>query len=339
MSSWDIFISHASEDKEAVARPLAALLTAAGARVWLDEAELTLGDSLRGKIDSGLARSRYGVIVLSDRFFAKEWPQRELNALAAKEIDGVKVILPVWHGVDQREVARFSPLLADRLAVSTDKGLNFVATEVVTVLRSTVSLQRSAPSQPIPQKRRGTGTLTSPSRHQLAILAVLVVLAVMLTWSLSKSGSAESANTAPLTPAATDPPLSSGIKAQHADEAQSAPQQQEPTAQANAIHPRAPPTYPGIAALMSDGRPHPFVVGSNLAVVDTSSGRLCLVTEGDVLQVQTAPAPDAVQMNAFVLVSKGGNECAQGSTVNVGLVDLEDMQKRMQELIDQDLSR
>jgi TIR domain len=132
--NWDIFISHASEDKELVARPLADLLRSAGVTVWLDENELSLGDSLRTKIDQGLAESRFGVVILSMAFFAKDWPQRELNGLAALESPHRKVILPIWHGVDQAVVARYSPLLASKLAVCTDKGLGAVATEVLKVV-------------------------------------------------------------------------------------------------------------------------------------------------------------------------------------------------------------
>jgi hypothetical protein len=53
---WDIFISHASEDKAEVARPLQKILEGAGLRVWLDENQLEIGDSLREKIDEGLAQ-------------------------------------------------------------------------------------------------------------------------------------------------------------------------------------------------------------------------------------------------------------------------------------------
>src|SRR5262245_54601411 len=132
--NWDVFISHASEDKELVARPLADLLRSSGVTVWLDENELRLGDSLRTKIDQGLAESRFGIVILSQAFFAKDWPQRELNGLAAMESPQRKVILPVWHGVDQDVVARYSPLLASKLAVGTDKGLGAVATEVLKVV-------------------------------------------------------------------------------------------------------------------------------------------------------------------------------------------------------------
>jgi TIR domain len=82
---FDLFLSHASEDKEAIARPLYSALVAAGVSVWFDEAVLELGDSLRRKIDEGLARCRYGIVILSPRFLAKQWPQRELDGLVARE--------------------------------------------------------------------------------------------------------------------------------------------------------------------------------------------------------------------------------------------------------------
>ena len=132
---WDIFISHASEDKEAVAKPLFELLAAAGARVWLDIGELKLGDSLSQRIDEGLANSSYGVVVLSRSFFAKQWPKRELAALVQKELQGRKVILPIWHGVDHDYVMQFSPTLADKLAVSTDQGIEQVASRIMQILR------------------------------------------------------------------------------------------------------------------------------------------------------------------------------------------------------------
>lgn len=81
---WDVFISHAYEDKEEIARPLANKLAEAGLKVWLDEAELMLGDSLREKIDEGLTNSQFGVIILSRPFFDKRWPKSELNGLFAK---------------------------------------------------------------------------------------------------------------------------------------------------------------------------------------------------------------------------------------------------------------
>jgi hypothetical protein len=127
----DFFISHASEDKEAAARPLYEELTMRGFSVWLDKAELTLGDSLRSKIDIGLRTCRFGVVILSPAFFAKQWPQYELDGLVARQMQGSKVILPVWHLVDYADVLQFSPSLAGYLSVSTADGISAVADAIV----------------------------------------------------------------------------------------------------------------------------------------------------------------------------------------------------------------
>jgi len=130
---WDVFISHASEDKDAIATPLAEALRAKGLRVWYDDFSLKLGDSLRQSIDRGLARSRFGVVILSARFFEKHWPQQELNGLATREVGAENVILPVWHGVGFVEVRNYSVTLADRLAVQTKDGLSRVVEKIMDV--------------------------------------------------------------------------------------------------------------------------------------------------------------------------------------------------------------
>lgn len=127
---YDVFISHASEDKDEIARPLAEALQAQGLRVWFDEWSLVMGDRLRRKIDEGLKRSRFGVVVLSKNFFSKNWPQQELDGLSALEADGSNRILPIWHGVSQAEVGEFSPTLADRLAAESSRGLEVLVAEI-----------------------------------------------------------------------------------------------------------------------------------------------------------------------------------------------------------------
>lgn len=116
---YDFFISHAWEDKEAVAKPLADALIAKGAKVWLDKYAMTVGDSLRQSIDDGLAHSRYGIVILSETYFKKFWTGKELNGLFAKQEDGKKVILPVWHNISKDKVKEYSPILADMLALKT----------------------------------------------------------------------------------------------------------------------------------------------------------------------------------------------------------------------------
>jgi hypothetical protein len=135
--AYDVFISHASEDKDDVVRPLAHALRELGLAVWFDEFELQLGDSLRRKIDSGLARSRFGVVVLSPAFFAKEWPGRELDGLVSREIAGSRqIILPIWHEVSLQDVVEFSPPLGDKLALSTgDNSIDELAMQIAQVAR------------------------------------------------------------------------------------------------------------------------------------------------------------------------------------------------------------
>ena len=141
----DVFISHAGEDKKDVARPLAEALTTAGWSVWLDQYELTVGDSLNESINAGLSRSRFGVVILSHAFFSKHWPMQELNGLAAREAAaGSKVILPVWHGIDHKYLSNVAPMLADRLGVSTDEGIGHIAQELIRALER----ERRAPQDP-----------------------------------------------------------------------------------------------------------------------------------------------------------------------------------------------
>ena len=102
--SYDVFVSHASEDKAAVAMPLARRLETLGLRVWIDSLEMTVGGSIPVGIDHGLRRSKLGVVVLSRAFFENPWPRRELDALMALEDSEGRVWLPVWHGVSAEDV-------------------------------------------------------------------------------------------------------------------------------------------------------------------------------------------------------------------------------------------
>jgi len=129
--TYDVFLSHASEDKQQVVLPLAHYLESRGFRVWLDEFELTVGDSLRRSIDKGLAAASFGVVVLSPDYLRKVWTNRELDGLVARD-DGTRtLILPVWHNLTREEVLQHSPTLADKVAVSTERGLEYVGEQIV----------------------------------------------------------------------------------------------------------------------------------------------------------------------------------------------------------------
>jgi hypothetical protein len=128
---WDFFIAYAVEDQEAIARPLADALNARGLLVWYVDYSLKGGDNLQKCVDYGLSRSRLGIVILSEHFLGKRWPEEELNDLARREVDGKKAILPVWHKVGFRQVLECSPALAERAAVSTDKGLEYAVERIL----------------------------------------------------------------------------------------------------------------------------------------------------------------------------------------------------------------
>lgn len=136
MAKPDFFISHAHEDVSEIARPLADALAREGFRVWFSEYSLRVGDSLLQSIDRGLTECRYGVLLLSPNFFKKQWPRWELDGLVARETKGKRVILPIWHKITFEDVRRFSPILAGRLAVTTDRGVEHVVARILAAVRN-----------------------------------------------------------------------------------------------------------------------------------------------------------------------------------------------------------
>ena len=223
---YDVFISHASEDKDAVARPLAVRLQELGVKVWLDELELTLGDSLRKTIDNGLSQSRFGIVILSRDFFNKDWPKRELDGLAAREEDHQKVILPVWHNIDRKEIVEFSPTLADRLAVSTAEGIETVAQKILRAIGKPIpKLRKPGPIREIPNQPRKAESPKviipkpiAPARRVskraiLLILAGAIITPLLLFLLLHRSDSAqpiaESTPTPQITQSLAPPPTPS----------------------------------------------------------------------------------------------------------------------------------
>lgn len=142
-----LFISHASEDKDDFVRRLAEALLV-DFDVWYDDYELVVGHSLLEEISKGLANCDFGVVVLSKHFFAKNWPQQELNGLFGLEEKDKKIILPVWKGVSKDEVRRYSPILADRVAAKAEEGVD----KVVKDLRRAIAFLDRGKSDPVPRR-------------------------------------------------------------------------------------------------------------------------------------------------------------------------------------------
>lgn len=130
-AKWDVFISYASEDREAIARPFAKKLKSLGLEVWFDEFNLKWGSSLRKSIDEGLANSLFGVVILSKIFFKKEWTQMELDGLVSIMTTTSKDhILPLRYELSHDELTKVSPTLAGIFSRSWDEGIDKLANEV-----------------------------------------------------------------------------------------------------------------------------------------------------------------------------------------------------------------
>jgi len=131
----DIFISHASEDKQELVRPLAEKLIRAGVDVWYDELSISPGDSVSSSIDSGLIECNYGLVVISPAFLAKKWTDYELKSLLTKEVHNGKTIIPVWHNVDYEKVSGRSLYLADKKALNSSIGLDQLSFAIIKTVR------------------------------------------------------------------------------------------------------------------------------------------------------------------------------------------------------------
>jgi hypothetical protein len=138
---YDAFVSHAVEDKIAVANELCLRLEQAGLTLWYSGKELKLGDSLERSIDVALDQSRYGIVILSPTYLGKSWPRKEYYMLKAKEAECGKVILPVLYGITMEELQKSDIHIADRWAISVnDKGMDVVVDKILEVIHPVSSI-------------------------------------------------------------------------------------------------------------------------------------------------------------------------------------------------------
>ena len=118
---YDVFVSHAWEDKESFADEFVSELESLSIKVWYDTKKMKWGDSMRTKIDQGLRKSKFGVVILSPSYIAegKYWTKAELDGLFQMESINGKTLLPIWHELTKKDVMNFSPIIASKLAMST----------------------------------------------------------------------------------------------------------------------------------------------------------------------------------------------------------------------------
>lgn len=135
---YDVFVSHAWEDKDSFVDEFVQALRARNLRVWYDTSKLKWGDSMRAKIDEGLRHSRFGVAVLSPDYISegKYWTKAELDGLFQLESINGKMLLPIWHNLTKKQVMDFSPIIAGKLAMTTaNMTTDEIADELVELLQ------------------------------------------------------------------------------------------------------------------------------------------------------------------------------------------------------------
>jgi hypothetical protein len=98
---------------------LVAKAEAAGLRVWYDQFAIQWGQSIRQKIDEGLRKAYFGVVVLSPNFFERPWTNYELDGILQRDLSGRGRLLPIWHRLTLDDIQTYAPSLAGRLALST----------------------------------------------------------------------------------------------------------------------------------------------------------------------------------------------------------------------------
>ena len=163
---YDVFVSHASEDKDDFVRPLAQALIEEGLSVWYDEFAFGIGDSLRRKIDYGLVHSSFGVVVLSPSFFQKNWTQYELDGLTVRQMAGEDVILPIWHRLTHDEILESGSFACRDIFIEL-VGL-IVLSQIASEIANKVNVARPSPS-PIP---RSVPVSTQPGGHTFAVFYI-----------------------------------------------------------------------------------------------------------------------------------------------------------------------
>jgi hypothetical protein len=171
--TYDVFISHAVEDKIPLANELAARLEQEGLKVWYSSEALRVGSSITQTVHDGLDNSRYGIVILSKTYLSKNWTLREFFELLARHREGTKVILPVLLDVTPKDLAEKDLTMADLFAVRADRGIDHVVKTLLKEIR-----QETVP--PTKQKNVWKNTLWWTFPAALITLAAVIALIVSL---------------------------------------------------------------------------------------------------------------------------------------------------------------
>lgn len=113
-----IFLCHAWDDRQGVAKELYELLIASSVSVWFSENDIGLGEPFLRAIDKGLAKSRVGIVLVTpallNRLPAAGVADRELSVLLARD-----QLIPIVHNTTYEALRNVSPMLASRNGLDT----------------------------------------------------------------------------------------------------------------------------------------------------------------------------------------------------------------------------
>ncbi len=140
----DVFISHASDDKAGFVQPLADEMTKRGISKWYDKEQAVnmWGHSLREELDNGIKLSRFSLVVFSKNYFKKYWTKRELDGILMKERIDNGQLLPIWYGINEKDMYEFSPMLSSMLAFSTEVyTINEICDAIESKIRNAAKLE------------------------------------------------------------------------------------------------------------------------------------------------------------------------------------------------------
>lgn len=122
LPEYDVFISHASKDKEDLIEELYHSLSKLGISIFYDKESLEWGDNWKERILNGTKRAEFAIIVISENFFDREWTERELSEfLNRQNRNGQKLILPIVHNITMQQLQKKYPNVADIQAIDSSK--------------------------------------------------------------------------------------------------------------------------------------------------------------------------------------------------------------------------
>jgi hypothetical protein len=139
---YDVFLSHANLDKDDYARPLAERLDSSGITCWLDEREISWGDSITKKVNEGLQKSRFVILLLSENYIDRGWTNAEMQSAVNKQnSQGQKVVLPLFIG-DRKKLVENYHLITDIQGVNWDDGLVSIIEKLKNVLSPVKNIKK-----------------------------------------------------------------------------------------------------------------------------------------------------------------------------------------------------